>query len=156
MFKRNLCQLLVLALLSPAASLALGLGDIHLKSSLNAPLDAEIDVVGATPEDLAGLKAQLAPRDAFTKAGLDYPSYLGSLTLTAEKTPDGRSVLHVRSADSVSEPFATLLVEADWPRGHVVREYTVLLDPPVFSNAQNPANAAVAAPATGSTVRSGS
>jgi pilus assembly protein FimV len=156
MFKRNLCQLLVLALLSPAASYALGLGDIHLKSSLNAPLDADIDVVGATPEDLAALKAQLAPREAFTKAGLDYPSYLGSLTLTAQKSPDGRNVLHVRSLDSVSEPFATLLIEADWPRGHVVREYTVLIDPPVFSNTQNPANAAVAAPAAGSSAHSGS
>jgi pilus assembly protein FimV len=156
MFKRNLCQLLVLALLSPAASYALGLGDIHLRSSLNAPLDADIDVVGATPEDLVALKAQLAPREAFTKAGLDYPSYLSSLTLTAEKSPDGRNILHVRSVDSVSEPFATLLIEADWPRGHVVREYTVLIDPPVFSNTQNPANAAVAAPAAGSSAHSGS
>ena len=44
----------------PAATLALGLGDIHLKSSLNAPLDADIDLVGASAEDLAGLKATLA------------------------------------------------------------------------------------------------
>jgi pilus assembly protein FimV len=155
MFKRNLCQLLVLALLSPAASFALGLGDIHLKSSLNAPLDAEIDVVGASPEDLAGLKAQLAPRDAFTRAGLDYPAYLGSLRLTTEKTPDGRSVLHLQSVDPVSEPFATLLVEVDWTRGHLLREYTVLIDPPVFSNTQNPSNAGVAAPSTGGSARSG-
>jgi pilus assembly protein FimV len=157
MFKRNLCQLLVLALLSPAAAYALGLGDIHLKSSLNSPLDAEIDVVGVTsPEDLAGLKAQLAPREAFVKDGLDYPSFLGTLTLTTETTADGRTVLRVRSAESVSEPFATLLIEADWSRGHVVREYTVLIDPPVFSSTQNPGNAAVAAAATGSSARSGS
>src|ERR1700759_4983498 len=126
MLKRKLCQLLVLALLSPAASYALGLGDIHLKSALNAPLDAEIDIVGATPEDLAALKAQLAPRDQFTRAGLDYPAYFSSLKLTPEKTADGRNVLRVRSVDAVTEPFATLLVEADWPRGHVLREYTVL------------------------------
>jgi pilus assembly protein FimV len=156
MFKRNLCQLLVLALLSPAASYALGLGEIHLKSSLNSPLDAEIDVVNASPEDLAGLKAQLASRDSFTQEGLDYPAFLGSLTVTTEKTSDGRTVLHLHSADSVSEPFATLLVEADWPHGHVVREYTVLIDPPVFSSTQNPSEAAVAAPATGSGARSGS
>jgi pilus assembly protein FimV len=156
MLKRNLCQLLVLALLSPAASYALGLGDIHLKSALNAPLDAEIDVVGANPEDLAGLRAQLAPREAFTKAGVDYPAYLSTLKVTSEKTADGRNILHVRSSDAVSEPFATLLVEADWPRGHVVREYTVLIDPPVFSNTQNPASAAVAAPTTGNSARSGS
>ncbi|HWW22047.1 MAG TPA: hypothetical protein VNZ06_14705, partial [Steroidobacteraceae bacterium] len=154
MFKRNLCQLLLLALLSPAATFALGLGEIHLKSALNAPLDAEIDVVGASPEDLAGLKARLAPRDAFVREGLDYPSYLNTLSVSAEKTSDGRNVLHLHTGDPVSEPFATLLVEADWPRGHVVREYTVLIDPPVFS-AQNATNAAVAAPATGATVRSG-
>jgi pilus assembly protein FimV len=155
MFKRYLCQLLVLALLSPAASFALGLGEIHLKSALDAPLDAEIDIVGATPEDLAGLKAQLAPRDAFAHAGLDYPAYFTGLKLTADKASDGRNVLHVRSVDSVTEPFATLLIEADWPRGHVVREYTVLIDPPVFSNTQNPNNAAVASPATGGNARSG-
>src|ERR1700761_8935491 len=125
MLKRYLCQLLVLALLSPAASFALGLGEIHLKSALNSPLDAEIDIVGATPEDLSGLKAQLASRDAFTRAGLDYPAYFSGLRLTPEKASDGRNVLHVHSADSVTEPFATLLIEADWARGHVVREYTV-------------------------------
>ena len=67
MFKRNFCPALLLALLCPVASLALGLGDIHLKSSLNAPLDAEIDLVGASAEDLADLKASLAERDTFTR-----------------------------------------------------------------------------------------
>ena len=56
-----------------------------------------------------------------------------------EKTADGRNVLHVHSAEAANEPFATLLVEVDWARGHVVREYTVLIDPPVFSGAQAPA-----------------
>jgi pilus assembly protein FimV len=133
----------------------LGLGDIHLKSSLNAPLDAEIDVVGASPEDLAGLKASLAERDSFTRGGLDYPTFLGALSFVAEKSADGRNVLHVHSVNAANEPFATLLVEVDWPRGHVVREYTVLLDPPVFS-AEGPTKASVAAPSAGSTARSGS
>jgi len=70
MFKRNFFPVLLLALLSPAAALALGLGDIHLKSSLNAPLDAEIDLVGASPEDLSSLKASLAARESFTRGGL--------------------------------------------------------------------------------------
>ncbi len=156
MLKRKMCQLLVLALLSPAASYALGLGEIHLKSALNSPLDAEIDIVGANADDLSGLKATLAPREQFGRAGLDYPSYFASLKLTPEKTADGRNILHVRSVESVTEPFATLLVEADWPRGHVLREYTVLIDPPVFSSTQSPTGAAVAAPSTGSTARSGS
>jgi pilus assembly protein FimV len=153
MFKRNFCPAVLLALLSPVASFALGLGDIHLKSSLNAPLDAEIDLVGASADDLAGLKAGLAERDAFTRGGLDYPTFLGPLSFAAEKSADGRNVLHVRSTNAANEPFATLLVTVDWPRGHVVREYTVLLDPPVFS-AEAPAKVAVAAPSAGSSAQS--
>ena len=155
MFKRNFCTAVMVALLSPVASLALGLGDIHLKSSLNAPLDAQIDLVGASSEDLAGLKASLAERQSFARGGLDYPTFLGPLSFVAEKSADGRNVLHVHSANAANEPFATLLVEVDWARGHVVREYTVLLDPPVFS-AEGPSRASVAAPSAGSTTRSGS
>ena len=153
MFKRNFCPALLLALLSPAVTLALGLGDIHLKSSLNAPLDAEIDLVGASAEELAGLKATLAGRESFTRGGLDYPTFLGALSFVPEKTADGRAVLHVHSANAANEPFATLLVEVDWARGHVVREYTVLLDPPVFSAAAASSNN-VAAPSAGSSTRS--
>lgn len=155
MFKRNFCPALLLALLSPVASLALGLGDIHLKSSLNAPLDAEIDLVGASAEDLADLRASLAERDTFTRSGLDYPGFLGALSFVAEKSADARNVLHVRSVNAANEPFATLLVTVDWARGHVVREYTVLLDPPVFGSA-GASRAAVAAPSAGSSARSGS
>jgi pilus assembly protein FimV len=155
MFKRNFCLALLLALLSPAATLALGLGDIHLKSSLNAPLDAEIDLVGASAEDLAAVKANLADRDAFTRGGLDYPGFLGALSLLPEKSADGRNVLHVHSANAANEPFATLLVEVDWARGHLVREYTVLLDPPVFSG-ESPAKTNAAAPSAGASARSGS
>jgi pilus assembly protein FimV len=155
MLKRNFCPVLLLALLCPAATLALGLGDIHLKSSLNAPLDAEIDLVGASAEDLAGLKASLAERESFTRGGLDYPTFLGALSFVPEKTADGRNVLHLHSTNAANEPFATLLVAVDWARGHVVREYTVLLDPPVFSAAA-PTNSTVAAPTAGSTARSGS
>jgi pilus assembly protein FimV len=155
MFKRNFWPVLLLALLSPAAALALGLGDIHLKSALNAPLDAEIELVGASADDLSTLKASLAARDAFTRGGLDYPSFLGALSFVPEKTADGRNVLHVHSAQAANEPFATLLVEVDWARGHVVREYTVLIDPPVFSGAEPSAKANISAPTAGSSARSG-
>jgi pilus assembly protein FimV len=42
-------------------------------------------------------------------------------------------VLRIRSSETVTEPFLTLLIEATWARGRMVREYTVLLDPPVFA-----------------------
>jgi len=155
MLTRNCYRVLLLALLLPGASMALGLGDIHLKSSLNAPLDADIDIVGAGADELSGLKASLASRDTFNRYKLEYPAYLAGVTLEPRQTPDGRTVLHMHSSDSVNEPIATLLVEVNWSRGHLVREYTVLLDPPVFSG-DTASNAAVAAPSTGESARSGS
>ena len=134
MFKRNCCRLLLLALLSPAASLALGLGDIHLKSALNAPLDAEIDLVGASAEELSGLKANLASRDTFTRYGAGLSGLSGRAELRRPRRPPTAAPCCTCTRPMpVNEPFATLLVEVNWARGHLVREYTVLLDPPVFS-----------------------
>lgn len=144
--------MLVLSAL-PSAAMALGLGDIRLNSSLNSPLDAEIELVNATPEELASLRAQLATRETFARYGLEWPSFLQSVTLTRAQAADGREVLRLRSRESITEPFVTLLVDVNWGRGRLVREYTVLLDPPVFSPTQTPAPE-VAAPSTGA-ARSG-
>ncbi len=139
---------------SPAA-MALGLGDIHLHSSLNAPLDADIDLIGATPEDLASLRAQVASRETFQKNGLEWPAYLATVTLKPMHTSDGRDIIKVHSGAAITEPFATLLVEINWARGHVAHEYTVLLDPPVYTPDQGQAAPAVAAPAVGAGPRGG-
>jgi pilus assembly protein FimV len=142
---------------SPAA-MALGLGDIHLHSSLNAPLDADIDLVGATADDLTSLKAQVAPREIFQQNGLDWPPFLSTVTLKPMHTSDGRDIIKVHSGVAITEPFVTLLVEINWARGHVTHEYTVLLDPPVFTPDQGQAAAAagaVATPAAGTGTRGG-
>ena len=151
---RYVLRVLFLASLMPAGAMALGLGDIHLNSALNAPLDADIDLT-ANAEELAGLKVALASRESFSRYGLDYPAYLSSVTLLPGKSADGRDVLHVRSHDVVTEPFATLLIEANWARGRLVREYTVLLDPPVFTGENASPAAAVAAPAAAAQTRAG-
>jgi pilus assembly protein FimV len=150
---RYVVRMMLLAGLVPAQALALGLGDIHLKSPLNAPLVADIDL-NATPEELDGLKVTLASRDSFARYGLDYPSYLAAVTVEVTRDAAGHNVIQVRSRDAITEPFATLLVEANWPRGRLVHEYTVLLDPPVFTGAQGEATA-VAAPASGASDRAG-
>jgi pilus assembly protein FimV len=125
--------LLMSALMSPGALYALGLGEIHLKSALNQPFDAEIELVSATQEDLGALRATLATGDAFARYGLDRPAYLSDFNFRVTKGTGGRDVLRVTSPRPVTEPFVTLLVEANWPRGRLLREYTVLLDPPVFT-----------------------
>jgi pilus assembly protein FimV len=130
-------------LLLPGISLALGLGDVHLNSALNAPLDAEIELVNATPEDLATLDAKLASKETFARYGLEWPPFMASVTVTRDRGANGSQVLRIKSAETVTEPFLTLLIEATWARGRLVREYTVLLDPPVFApNSVTPAQVA--------------
>ena len=139
--------LLLSALMSPGVLQALGLGDIRLNSALNQPFDAEIELISATQDDLGALRATLASGDTFTRYGLDRPSFLSDFSFRVAKGTDGRDVLRVTSPRPVTEPFVTLLVEANWPRGRLLREYTVLLDPPVYAPAQTAApEAAVAAP----------
>lgn len=138
--------LLMSALLSPTALQALGLGEIRLNSALNQPFDAEIELVSAAAEDLAALRASLASNDTFARYGLDRPSYLSEFSFRVVRGADGRDVLRVTSPKPVTEPFVTLLVEANWPRGRLLREYTVLLDPPVFAPAAEAPEPAVATP----------
>lgn len=137
----------------PPAALGLGLGDIHLDSSLNAPLRAEIELLGATPEELSGMTVALASRETFARYGLDRPAFLNSVTLKPART-GGRDVIEVRSGEAITEPFVTLLVEVNWARGRLVREYTVLLDPPVYAPVQG-APSSIEAPAAGAGQRSG-
>ncbi|HQR49928.1 MAG TPA: FimV/HubP family polar landmark protein, partial [Steroidobacteraceae bacterium] len=132
--------------MSPNALYALGLGEIHLHSALNQPFDADIDLVAAGDEDLSALRASLAPSDTFARYGLDKPGYLADFTFRVVRGPDGKDYLKVTSPRPVTEPFVTLLVQADWPRGKLLREYTVLLDPPVFAPAQAAAEPQVATP----------
>jgi len=129
----KMLRLLVACLcIFPTALFALGLGDIRLKSALNEPLDAEIELVSATPDELASLRAALASQETFTRYGLERPRFLSSLDFRVGTATDGRQVLFVRSRESVTEPFLTFLIEVNWSRGRLLREYTLLLDPPVY------------------------
>jgi pilus assembly protein FimV len=153
MKRMGLARGLVALLLLPGVSLALGLGDVHLNSPLNAPLDAEIELVNATPEDLATLDAKLATKETFARYGLDWPPFMAGITVTRDRSANGGQVLRIKSTETVTEPFLTLLIEASWARGRLVREYTVLLDPPVFapnSVAAAPVAAPTAAPSQSS------
>ena len=143
----SILSLLLSVYLMSASAWGLALGDINLKSNLNQPFRAEITVEGANRDDVSGLTVQLAPRAAFGRLGLDYPEYLQGFNLRTELRPDGNAVVIVTSSASVTEPFVTILVEAVWARGRLLREYTVFLDPPTFV-APAPAPAPVQAPST--------
>ena len=146
-------RLIALFLLTcPTALFALGLGDIRLNSGLNEPLDAEIELVGAAPDELTSLRATLANPEAFTRYGLDRSAFLSKIEFKVGQGRDGRPALLVRSRESVPDPFLTLLVDVNWSRGRLLREYTMLLDPPVYTpGAEQAASAPVSAPQAGET-----
>ena len=118
-------------LAAPAGAWALALGDIELQSALNQPFRAEIALT-ATTDELLGLRVMLAAPDMFERRGIDRPQFLSNLEFRVVSDRAGRSVVQVTSRESIAEPFVTLLVEATSARGRSVKEYTVLLDPPVF------------------------
>ncbi len=123
-------------LATPFGAWALGLGDIELRSALNQPFNADISLVSATAEELAGLRVSLASPDTFARYGLDRPAFLSGLEFSVTRDAQGRDVIRVTSRQSMTEPFVTLLIEASWARGRLLREYTVLLDPPVLLPSQ--------------------
>jgi len=123
---------LMMALSLPGAAHALGLGEIHVNSALNEPLAAEIDILGATAEELSSLTASIADRDTFLRFGAVRPAFLASATFKVSHDVKGSPVLVIRSTDSFSEPVVNLLVDLRWHNGEVIRQYSLLLDPAGF------------------------
>lgn len=121
---------------------ALGLGEVTLRSSLNQPLDAEIELLEVRDLASAEVKPNLASAEDFSKAGVDRQYFLQDLKFTPVLKPNGRSVIRVTSSKPVREPYLNFLVEVLWPNGRLLREYTLLLDPPLYS----PQAAAAVAP----------
>ncbi len=125
--------LLVLALiLTPVGVSSLGLGSIQLNSYLNQKLDAEVAISSSSGEELESLEVRVAPAEAFERFGIDRTRELENLSFQVVQGPGGSAVLRIRSSQPIVEPFLTFLVEATWAGGRFLREYTVLLDPPVF------------------------
>ncbi len=125
------------ALLLPDYGFTLGLGEIEVTTALNQELNAEIELLSAVPEDVETLIIKLASRDEFIRAGIDRPYLLNSLKFSAELR-DGVPFIRVTSDKPIREPFLNFLIEIDWPKGHMLREYTILLDPPVFMEQKAP------------------
>ena len=126
---------LALALVAPSAY-ALGLGQLQVKSGLNQPLVAEIPIISASPGELEALDVRLASPEAFARVGLDRPLELtANLQFSVGKNSRGQPVVRVTTTNKFTEPFLSFLLEADWGKGAVTREYTALIDPPYIAPA---------------------
>jgi pilus assembly protein FimV len=131
--------LLIAALLSaPGMAQALGLGKLTLHSGLDEPLSADIQLTSVNPAELKSLRTGLAPRAEFEDAGIDWMPLLSNIKYNVVKQPDGSYTLHLTSDQPIREPFLHFLLQADWVGGHLIREYTALLDPPYLAESKPP------------------
>ncbi|QQZ27965.1 hypothetical protein HMY34_03890 [Thiothrix subterranea] len=136
MNKQALSLAIFIAGAYPAASSALGLGDIESNSHLNQPLRAKIDLLSAAPADASQIQVRLAPPEVFNRVGVARPDFLGSLRFTPT-VQGGKPVILVSSDAPIQEPFVNFLLEVSWPQGQLLKEYTVMLDPPVLMQPGN-------------------
>ncbi|MBP5968629.1 MULTISPECIES: FimV/HubP family polar landmark protein [Pseudomonas] len=143
--------------LSSGMAHALGLGELTLKSTLNQPLVAEIELLDVKDLTAAEVVPSLASPEDFAKAGVDRQAFLNDLTFTPVLNAGGKSVLRVTSSKPLSEPMVKFLVQVMWPNGRLLRDYSVLLDPSKFSPqtadaaAQPAPSQTITAPTTGAT-----
>lgn len=129
---RKLSLMLVLTLgLAPLAAQALGLGDIRPNSALNQAFNAEIKLTSVSKGEIDDVRVSMASDEAFKRSGVDRTFLLSRLRFNPEIKADGTAIIRVTSSEPIREPFLNFLVEVNWPKGRLVREYTVLLDPPV-------------------------
>ncbi|WP_028006428.1 FimV/HubP family polar landmark protein [Solimonas flava] len=129
--------------LSSAA--ALGLGDIEVRSHLNQHFSASIPLTSVSTEEAGDLRVTLASVDDFARAGLDRNAYLSTLRFAVRT--DGPARIEISSAQPAREPYLQLLLEIRGGGSRILRQYTVLLDPPGMAASVAPAPVAPVAPA---------
>jgi len=133
---RKILLMLVVGLATASTSLlALGLGEIKLKSGLNQPLDAEITLLSVRGESNEQLRGKLGSISDFDRSGMERSFFLSKIRFNTITKNNGQKVLHLTTHEAVKEPFLNFLVDLEWPNGRLLREYTLLLDPPVFDDA---------------------
>lgn len=113
---------------------ALGLGEIELRSALNQPLQAEINLLSAGDLNPDQIQVKIAGVDDFERAGVDRGLFLSDLRFRVELDGRGNGVVKVNSSKLVREPFLNFVLEARWPSGRLLREYTLLMDIPAFTD----------------------
>jgi pilus assembly protein FimV len=132
MARRLATAVLTLGCMHAGAVAALGLGELTLDSFLNEPLTATVDILNSDGLHEDQIRVRLATSDDFEKLNIDRAYFLTSIKFEVNIDENGRGTIRLSSEDPVLEPYLDFLIEARWPSGRLLREYTVLVDPPAF------------------------
>ena len=128
------------------SSLSLGMGKIQVYSALNEPLRSSIDLITNADEELENLEVSLASSDDYQKVGLDRSFVPANIIVAFDE--ENPYQINVTSNGPVTEPIVSLLLDVNWNNGRILREFTILLDPPVYesSNVDVQVNSVVVEP----------
>ncbi len=121
----------MLAGLVPLGVWSLGLGDANLKSYLNQPINVEIPILTIDQSELKDLTVRLASESEFKRAGIEYNSSLYRLKFKLIRKKNGKAYILILSGSAFKEPYLNLLLVVKWPKGKILREYALLIDPPI-------------------------
>ena len=118
-----------------STAMALGLGDLELESFLNEPLRAVINLRNQEGLSEDQIRVRLATSEDFGKVGIERDYFLTTINFDVAVDDSGNARIIISTDKPVLEPYLDFIVEARWPNGRLLREYTVLIDPPVYSEA---------------------
>src|SRR5690554_200257 len=134
MIRKFAAALFAVSTLSSSVALALGLGEAKVNSTLNQPLNAEIELISVRDLTSAEILPALASREDFVRAGIERPHLLSDLKFNVVFKDANNAVIQLSSQKPIREPFLNFLVEVVWPNGRLLREYSLLIDPPMFAS----------------------
>jgi pilus assembly protein FimV len=132
MIRRLKLPFAVMVVLFTPAAFALGLGELDLQSALNQQFKAEIRLTNLRGLQIDEVLPNLASEADFDRVGVERSYLLTDLRFKVIQVDGGDLIVRVTSNKLIVEPFLNFIVEVLWPNGRILREYTVLLDPPIF------------------------
>jgi len=121
--------LLLIVMIACGSTHAVTLGQAHVHSFLGESLDAEIDLIGMLPGQHQELRLRIANDRHFERLGITHTRFLSALTFDVVQSGN-RWIVRARSSRPVTEPFLDFPLQMSWPDGRLIKQYTLLLDPP--------------------------
>ncbi|HBZ49561.1 MAG TPA: hypothetical protein DEO43_04480, partial [Halieaceae bacterium] len=112
----------------------MGLGELELDSFLNEPLDARIALLDVDDLLPTQVLVKLASEEEFERVGAERTFLLMGLSFQVVIDSEGESYVALSSKELIREPILDFILEVKWPDGRLLRDYTVLLDPPRFDD----------------------
>ena len=108
---------------------ATSLGDFTIRSDLNTPLVAEINLLLTDPEMLDSLRVNLGSKRSFDQAGLPRPNALQKLVFDPIVREDGSTAIRVSSKTPLDMEYLQLIIELNLASSTIERVYNLKFYP---------------------------